>query len=91
MAVTVSDLAVAVRVSGDGADVSPAQTAILTRILGVCDAHISKIIPDAPDAIKDQCIVQFGAYLYDQPVASRDSYSDGWVNSGAGALAARWR
>ena len=91
MAITAADLGIALRISADGLDLDAAQTSILNRLLGVADAQIELLIPGAPDAIKDQISVQFGAYLYDMPSAGRrDSFANAWINSGAGSLAARW-
>ena len=86
MAVSVEDLAVALRLSADGTDLDAAQTSILTRLLGVGDSHVALLIPEAPDAIKDECVIRLAAYIYDQPIGRRDAYANGWVNSGAGAL-----
>ena len=91
MAVTVEDLAVALRLSADGTGLPTTQTNILTRLLGVADAHVDLLAPDAPDPVQDEAVVRMAAYLYDQPpVGRRDSYSNAYVNSGAGALLARW-
>ena len=90
MAVTVDDLAVALRLSADGTGLSDAQTTILTRLLGVGESHVGLLIPTAPDAIQEECTVRLAAYLYDAPVGRRDAYANAWVNSGAGALASRW-
>ena len=91
MAVTVEDLAIALRLSVDGTDLEAGQTAILTRLLGVGESHIALLISSAPDAIKDESIIRLATYLYDQPVGRRDAYANAWVNSGAGALASRFK
>lgn len=92
MAVTVSDLAVALRlIAGPGDAIPAGPNAILTRLLGVGEAHTALLIPTAPTAIQDECIVRLVAYIYDQPIGRRDSYANVWVNSGAGALASRWQ
>ena len=92
MAVTVEDLAIALRLSPDGTGVEAGQLAVIERLLGVGQAHIDLLIPMAPDAIKDECIVRMATYIYDQPPAGRrDSFSNSWVNSGAGSLAARFK
>ena len=91
MAVTVADLAIALRISADGNDVDAAQIAVLTRLHGVGQAFVERLIPDAPAAIKDEAIVRMAAYLYDQPLGRRDAYANSWVNSGAGSLATLWR
>ena len=91
MAVTVEELAVGLRLSIDGADLPAPQVAVLSRLLGVGEAHVDLLIPDAPDAIRDECVVRLASYLYNQPEGRRDSHSNSWVNSGAGSLAVRWR
>ncbi len=90
MAVDVSDLTIALRLSVDGTDVDAAQTAILTRLLGVGQAFIELLASEAPIAIQDEAIIRFASYLYDQPLGRGQSYANGWVNSGAGALVSRW-
>ena len=91
MALTVAELAIELRLSTDGTGVSDAQTAILTRLLGVGEAHVDLLIPMAPEAIQEQCVIRLAGYLYDQPIGRRDAYANAWVNSGAGALASRWQ
>ena len=91
MAVTVSDIAVAIRLSVDGTDLETPQTTILQRLLDVGTAHVDMLIPDAPTAIRDECVVRLAAYIYDQPMGRRDSHSNSWVNSGAASLATRWQ
>ena len=91
MAVTVEDLAVAIRLSADGTGLATGQTNILTRLLGVANAFIALLAPDAPDAIKDEAVVRMAGYLYDVPPAGRrDVFANSFVNSGAGALLSRW-
>ena len=92
MAVSVEDLSVALRLSADGSNLPAAQSTLLTRLLGVADAHITLLIPSAPDAIKEEVTIRMAAYLYDVPTAGRrDAFANAWVNSGAGALAQNWR
>ena len=90
MAVTTEELSIALRLTADGTGLSVAQTSILTRLMGVGDAHVELLIPNAPDDIKDECTVRLATYLYDAPIGRKDSYSNAWTNSGAGALASRW-
>lgn len=87
MAVTVEELAIALRLEA----VTDAQTAILTRLLGVGEAHVALLIPAAPEPIQDECVVRLATYLFDAPVGRRDAYANAWVNSGAGALASRFK
>ena len=91
MAVTVTQLAAALRL-GDGstAPVEP-QLGVLTRLLGVSAEFVEETAPDAPEVVKDEATVRFCSYLYDSPpVARGDGYANAWVNSGAGALLTRW-
>ena len=90
MAVTIGDLAGALRIT-DGGDPPEPQLSILTRLAGVADAFNELLIPAAPEAIQDECKVRFCGYLYDAPAAGRgDFYGNGWRNSGAASLASRW-
>ena len=91
MAVTTAELSIALRLTADGTGLSSAQTAILARLVGVADAHTALLIPTAPVAIMDECVIRMAGYLYEAPVGRRDSYANAWVNSGAGSLASRWQ
>ena len=91
MAVTLSDLAVAMRLSADGADLPQAQQNILTRLMGVADAHIELLAASAPESVKDEAAIRMAAYLYEAPAAGRrDGYANAFVNSGAAALLSYW-
>ena len=91
MAITYTDLAIALRLSVDGTDVEAAQQAILTRLIGVGEAHVSLLAPEAPEAVKDKAIIRLAGSLFDVPRAGRrDAYANAFVNSGAGALLSRW-
>ena len=91
MVVSVEELGVELRIVGDGADLSESQTAVLARLRRVGDEHVALLIPNAPEAIRDECVIRLASYLYDQPIGRRDAYANAWVNSGAGALASRWK
>ena len=92
MAITVEDLAIALRLSPDGTGVEAGQLAVITRLLGVGEAHVDLLIPSSPAAIRDECVVRLCTYLFDQPPAGRrDAYANAWVNSGAGSLASRFK
>ena len=68
-----------------------AQESILARLMGVAEAHIMLLAPDAPEAIQDEATIRLAAYLYDVPNAGRrDSFSNSYVNSGAAALLTYW-
>ena len=87
MAVTLTELAAALRL-GDGIH-APAEPVhvILTRLMAVGAALVDEAAPAAPTAIRDEAIVLLAGYLYDQPSApSGDRYSAAWRNSGAESL-----
>ena len=91
MALTVTQLAGALRL-GDGVTApSEPVLSILTRLLGVAEAYTGLIAGDAPDAVKDEAIVRFAGYLYDAPTASGgEHYAAAWTNSGAAGLVSKW-
>ena len=92
MAITVADVAVSLRLIGDNTqELPPGLLAILTRYVGVAEAHTGLIVPSAPEAVQDEIIIRMASYLYDQPPAARGlNYANAWGNSGAAALAHRW-
>ena len=64
---------------------------IITRLHGVGEATVDLLAPDAPVAVKDEAVIRYASYLYDQPSGtSGDRYAAAWRNSGAGALVAGW-
>ena len=70
MAVTVTELAAALRLGdGETAPVEPL-LGILTRLLNVASTTVEAAAPAAPDAVKDESLVRMAAYLYDMPTAS---------------------
>ena len=91
MAVTLIQLAAALRL-GDGVNAPTEPVAgILTRLLGVSQAFVEKAAPDAPEAIADEATIRMAAYYYDAPLAaSGDRYAAAFRNSGAEALVSRW-
>ena len=91
MALTLTALAAALRL-GDGvaAPVEPV-AGILTRLMGVAEALVEKVAPDAEAFVKEEAIIRLCAHYYDQPTAaSGDRYAAAWRNSGAEALVSRW-
>ena len=91
MALTVLQLAAAMR-QGDGvtALVEPLLS-IITRLHGVGEAAVALLAPDAPVAVRDEAVIRYASYLYDTPSGtSGDRYAASWRNSGAGALVAGW-
>ena len=92
MAIEVADVAVSLRLIGDNTlEVPPGIASILTRLVGVAEAHAGLIVPNAPEAVQDEIIIRMASYLYDQPTAARGlNYANAWGHSGAAALAHRW-
>ncbi len=91
MAVTIAQLAAALRL-GDGS-VEPGEPVlgILTRAKAVGEALVEKNAPDAPDDVKDEATVRVSSFLYDAPPASTgDRYAHAWRSSGAAGLVAPW-
>lgn len=92
MAVTVDQLGQALRLVADGESVEEPHLSILTRQLGVADAFVLLIAPDAPAVVQDEARIRFASYLFDMPDAPRgDFYSAAWRNSGADSLTGRWQ
>ena len=88
MAVTVADLLEAIRVEQN----APNEKAV-TRTQGAVTALVEKYAPDAPDAVKDQAVVQCVGYIWDSPASApaRMNFSNALHNSGAASLLAPWR
>ena len=91
MPVNVTQLAAALRL-GDGVTAPDEPLlGILTRLLGVGEATVALLAPDAPDVVKDEAVINFAAQLYDKPsAASGNKYAAAWLNSGAASLVASW-
>ena len=91
MAVTLIQLAAALRL-GDG-EIAPTEpvAGLISRLLGVSQAFVAIAAPDAPEAIADEATIRMTATLYDAPTAAAgDRYAAAWRNSGAEALVSRW-
>ena len=91
MAVTLVQLAAALRL-GDGVTApEEPELSILTRLQEVADATVALRAPDAPAAVKDEAAIRYAGYLYDTPSSpSGDRYAAAWRNSGAASLVAGW-
>lgn len=87
MALTVAQLRTAVR-AGDSTE----ETEILTRLLAVGNEVVGRYAAGAPDTVKEEAVIRFAAYLFDQPNVSRGAgYSNALRHSGAQALLSEWR
>lgn len=91
MALTVAQLAAALRL-GDGTEAPEEPVlSILTRLKGVGEALVENDAPDAPDSIKEEAMIRVAGYLYDQPESPATAgYAAAWKNSGAASLVSRW-
>ena len=91
MALSVIELAGALRV-GDGAAAPPEpQLSVLTRLLSACTATVDKRAPAAPADVRNEAVIRMAGYLYDAPEsASGDRFAAAFRNSGAYALLSPW-
>ena len=97
MAVTLSDAQLSAGMMLTGATGSTLDTPpepILGRIqrfLAVATAIINMRIPEAPNDVQNECAVKICTYWFHQPPSARLSgFSNSWVNSGCGTVAADW-
>ena len=91
MALTIAQLAAALRL-GDGQN-APAEpvNGILTRQLSAATDLIDKRTADVPDNVKDEALIRICAYWFDQPqTAPLEQYMAAWRSSGASSLLAPW-
>ena len=91
MAVTLIELAAALRL-GDG-EIAPTEpvAGLIARLLGVSQAFVALAAPAAPESVADEATIRMTAALYDAPTAAAgDRYAAAWRNSGAEALVSRW-
>ena len=94
MAVTIPDLALALRVVTGSADpIEPAQRDLLSRLLGSSQAIVSVYASaGTPENVSDQAVILVASYLWDQPASARGmGFATSWINSGASALVEPWR
>ncbi len=91
MAITLAQLAGALRI-GDGiANPLEPQRAMIKRLMEVAEALVSVTAPAAPEPVRDEASIRIASYLYDAPTsAASDRYAAAMVNSGAGGLLSRW-
>ena len=97
MAVTLSDaeLSAAMMLTGATGDVldTPPEPVLgrIQRFKAVATAIISARIPEAPEAVANECCAKLATYWFNQPPAARMSgFANAWVNSGCGMVAAAW-
>ena len=90
MAVSVNDLAVALRLKVGSETLDTDISAILQRIKQGAEAIIGRYAGEAPDAIKDLSCIRLTSYLFDEEGRSNRS-KDPLRASGAQQLLARFR
>ena len=90
MAVSVNELATALRLRVGMETLDTDISAILMRIKQGSEAIIGRYAPEAPDAIKDLACIRLGSYLFDEEGRSNRS-KDPLKASGAQQLLARFR
>ena len=90
MAVSVNELATALRLRVGSEDLDTDIQAILMRIKQASEAIVNRYAMEAPDAIKDMACVRLGSYLFDEEGRSNRS-KDPLKASGAQQLLARFR
>lgn len=90
MALTIPQLAEALRIVGSATETVPAATtAILTRQLAVARALITAHAPTAPELVADEAAVRLCGFLFDQDPALPRSQNP-MVASGAGSVLGPW-
>lgn len=83
MALTVAELAAAIRVG-----TSAAETAEVTRLKAYGETEINRFADGAPNEVKDEALVRIVGYLYDAPTTA---YANAVQNSGAAAMLLPYR
>ena len=92
MAISVIELASALRLS-DGLTAPPEPYAsMLVRYISVAEEFIDLESPTAPDAVRNEATVRLAGWLYDAPSAGRGlQFANAWRSSGAASLIERWK
>ena len=92
MALSVSELAVHLRVSADpAAEVLEPNLTVLTQLLSWANGVVDNRAPGAPEEARDEAVVQLAGYLYDKPPAARGAgFGNAWEYSGAANILRTW-
>ena len=92
MAVTVAQLATAIRLATSSSELSDEETEILTRQQTVALMQVQRYAPAAPEVIQDEAVIRVVGYLfYSSPAAGRQLYANALASSGAAALLDQYR
>ena len=92
MAVTLGQLATALRITTDPTDTVPEpENGILTRIQAWATDEIVGRAPAAPDNAKDSALIVLAGYVFDRPISERGTaFANAWENSGASDMLRRY-
>lgn len=91
MAVTVEQLAEAIRAKGGG-DLPAIKQTIIQRAHAAAVARVNKAAPSAPEAVRDEAAILMAGYLYDRPTwLETMGPPSAYIHSGAAALLKPWR
>ena len=65
---------------------------LAARLLGYVSVAVLRYAPDCPDEVHNEAAVRLGAYLYNQPEATRgDAYANAMRSSGAARAMLPWK
>ena len=92
MAVTLGQLATALRITTDATETVPEpENGILVRIQAWATDEIVGRAPAAPDNAKDSALIVLAGYVFDRPISERGTaYANAWENSGASDMLRRY-
>ena len=91
MAVTLAQLAAALRLDDGVAEPEEPVRGILTRLNAAAEALVEKQAPSAPADIKAEAVIRLSSFLFDAPPAAQgDRFAFAWRSSGAAGLVAPW-
>lgn len=91
MAISVTDLAIAVRLAVTEQEVTPEIRTQLERLLTWATLTVNRNAPKAPDIVEEMAIIALVGYMYDRPSSwKRFSFSNVWLNSGAASMLKPW-
>ncbi len=92
MALSVTDLAVSLRLASAGESISNDLQRILSGLLATAEAVCERYAPNAPAAVLDEAEIRLAGYLFDAPEApGGDRFAAAFRNSGGMALLSPWK
>ena len=92
MGLSIKQLAVHLRVSGDpAAEVMEPHLTVLVQLLRWAESVVDSRAAGAPDTARDEAVILLSGYLYDKPPAARGAgYGNAWENSSAANVLRPW-